>query len=121
MDYRDYRSPYATQLAPGYPLNAVLLRERNITPIEPAYLGTLHCIFFSKLRCISWEHMIGEFVRGLKNKMLFTLVTFLHNFINYRPVPYYAAANRGKAAVCNLVITLHDEEHTYLRGHVIRS
>ncbi|KAJ0172970.1 hypothetical protein K1T71_011146 [Dendrolimus kikuchii] len=60
-----------------------------------------------------------EFPVSTGTPMLSHLIEWDHR--EQWPVPFYAAANRGVAAACNHIITLHDDEHAYLRGHVIRN
>ncbi|KAJ0172969.1 hypothetical protein K1T71_011145 [Dendrolimus kikuchii] len=60
-----------------------------------------------------------EFPVSTGTPMLSHLIEWDHREL--WPVPFYAAANRRVAAACNHIITLHDDEHAYLRGHVIRN
>ncbi|XP_046964466.1 fatty acid synthase-like [Vanessa cardui] len=50
--------------------------------------------------------------------MLSHLVDWVHD--EKWQLPLYVAADTRVAASCNFVISVHDDEHSYLRGHVIR-
>ncbi|XP_072934611.1 fatty acid synthase-like [Epargyreus clarus] len=50
--------------------------------------------------------------------MLSHLVEWAHEEI--WPLPTYNIANVTQAAACKFVISIHDDEYSYLRGHIIR-
>lgn len=45
--------------------------------------------------------------------------TYLFFFL-LRFLPLYVSADRKAAAACKFVFSLHDNEHNYMRGHVIK-
>ncbi|KAJ0172967.1 hypothetical protein K1T71_011143 [Dendrolimus kikuchii] len=60
-----------------------------------------------------------EFPVSTGTPMLSHLIEWDHRELWF--IPLYASANRRVAASCNYMISLHDDEHTYLRGHVVRN
>ncbi|XP_039751985.1 fatty acid synthase-like [Pararge aegeria] len=59
-----------------------------------------------------------EFPVSSETPMLSHLIEWVHN--ESWTVPLYVTANRKTAASCTYVLSIHDDEHRYLRGHVIR-
>ncbi|CAH2266207.1 jg17797 [Pararge aegeria aegeria] len=59
-----------------------------------------------------------EFPVSSETPMLSHLLEWVHN--ESWTVPLYVTANRKTAASCTYVLSIHDDEHRYLRGHVIR-
>ncbi|KAJ0172968.1 hypothetical protein K1T71_011144 [Dendrolimus kikuchii] len=60
-----------------------------------------------------------EFPVSTETPMLSHLIEWNHT--ETWPIAAYATENRKIAAICNNVISLHDVEHAYLRGHVVKN
>ncbi|XP_045770793.1 fatty acid synthase-like isoform X2 [Maniola jurtina] len=59
-----------------------------------------------------------EFPVSTGTPMLSHLLEWAHN--EAWNVPLYVSANRKTAAACTHVLSIHDDDHRYLKGHVIR-
>ena len=56
---------------------------------------------------------------GIQLWLLHEHTVFLKIYI-FRNLPLYVSAHRKTAAATKLVISTHDDENVYLKGHVIR-
>ncbi|KOB71689.1 Uncharacterized protein OBRU01_13331, partial [Operophtera brumata] len=119
------------EIAPHGLLQAILKRSlpescTNIPLTRRGYPDSCHMI----LEAVGKLYMEGyspkvhvlypevEFPVSTGTPLLSYLVDWAHN--EKWSLPQYVSADRMVAASCKFVVSLHDDEHSYLKGHVIR-
>ncbi|XP_050353036.1 fatty acid synthase-like [Nymphalis io] len=119
------------EIAPHGLLQAILKRSLPVTCLNLSLTqrGNSENINYL-LKAIGELYMVGfnpviktlypkiDFPVSTGTPMLSHLVDWVHDE-NWK-IPLYVAADKRVSASCNFVISVHDDEHSYLRGHVIR-